>query len=199
MKNKRGFTLIEMLTSIGIIIMISTIFLANYKTSNKRSDLVMTAQKVVADIHAAQNNALGLVNYGDTFPAGGWGINFNLDRSYGRSQYILFADLNSPGYQEAGEETSPDYGYMRYDEGEGSPSLGARTITLPANIVIDSLTTDNGSTNLANVTFLPPDPKTNIFDGTNMGKYLLVVLKDTTDGTTKTIRVNFLGLAEVID
>jgi len=199
MKNKRGFTLIEMLTSVSIIIMVTAIFVANYKTSNKRSDLIMTAQKLVADIHAVQNKALGLVNYGDSFPSGGWGVNLDIQSNDGREKYILFADLNSPGYQETGQEEQAEFGYMRYDEGEGEIALGAKIVELPKGIIIDSLTTDIGDTYLANVTFLPPDPKTNIFDGTNSAKYLTVVLKDTTDSTIKTVRVNFLGLAEVID
>lgn len=199
LQNKKGFTLIEMLTSVGIIVMVTAIFLANYKTSNRRTDLVMTAQKVVADIHAAQNNALGLVNYGDSFPSGGWGVNFDISTSAGREQYTLFADLNSPAYLETGQESSADWGYMRYDDGEGSPALGARVVTLPKGIVIDSLTTDIGATSLANVTFLPPDPQTNVFDGINKVKYLSIVLRDTGTQETRTVRVNFLGLAEVLD
>ncbi len=199
MKNKTAFTLIEMLTSIGIIVMVTAIFLANYRTSNRRSDLLMTAQKVVADIHAAQNNTLGLVNYGDSFPAGGWGINFDIGREGGNQQYILFADLNSPEVGETGEEIPADYDYMRYNEGEGSPSLGARTVDLPNGIIIDSIETSNGGTDMANITFLPPDPRTNIFDGNDKAKYLIITLKDENEGTIKKVRANFLGLAEVIN
>lgn len=202
-KNKNAFTLIEMLTSIGIIVMITAIFMANYKTGNKRTDITMTAQKLVADLHAVQNNTLGLVKYGDAswseFPAGGWGINFDINNSDGKKKYTVFADLNSPAYTETGQETGDEPGYMGFGMGEGEASFGAKIIDLPAGIVIDSLETNYGVTSLANVTFLPPDPKTNIFDGVNRGNYLKIVLKDSSLGITKTVRVNFLGLVEVLD
>lgn len=202
-KNRKAFTLIEMLTSIGIIVMITTIFFANYKAGNKRIDITMTAQKLVADLHAAQNNTLGLVKYGNEnsseFPSGGWGINFDINSENGKKKYTVFADLDSPAYTEKGQESSADYNYMRFNVNEGETSLGARVVDLPNGIIIDSLKTSYGLTNLANVTFLPPDPKTNIFDGSNNSSYLEISLKDLSSGTKKTVRVNFLGLVEVID
>ena len=77
LKNKKGFSLAELIVSLGIIMMMMIVFMANYKNSNKRTDLVMTAQTMVADIHLAQNNALGLVKYNGTVPGGGWGISFD--------------------------------------------------------------------------------------------------------------------------
>ena len=88
---KPGMTLIELLTSIAVIALISGIFLANYHSNIKRTDLTMTSQTAVADIRLAQGNALGLLKYQGQVPAGGWGAYFSTVAS---STYVIFADNN---------------------------------------------------------------------------------------------------------
>ena len=83
-----AYSLIEMVVSLGIVALIASLFIANYHAANSRSDVVMAAQKLIADIHQAQNNSLGLVQYGTTTPAGGWGLHFIT----GSSTYVFFAD-----------------------------------------------------------------------------------------------------------
>ena len=181
-----GVTLIELLVSMGIIVFIMVIFVANYRSTNKRTDLTMAVQSLVSDFHQAQNNSLGLLKYGDEVPAGGWGLSFNLSQ---KNQYILFADLDFPD--------TP--GYMEYDLGEGEVSLGARLIQLPPETEISALRFNGQTTSkyLANVTFLPPDPKTNIYSAGATTTALEIDVKELRSGVIKTITVNFLGLAEV--
>jgi hypothetical protein len=174
-----------MVTSIFIIAIIVSLFIANYNTANKRTDLIMSAQKLVADIHYAQNNTLGLVKYNDLVPAGGWGLHFDVDND----SYLMFADLNAPG----------ETGYMSYDEGEGEINYGARLTSLSSNIEISSLEIGGAEKTSVNVTFLPPNPQTNIYDGANTSTSLIIGLHDKRSDTTKTVHVNFLGLAEVLD
>lgn len=199
-QNKAGFTLLEMVTSMALIVVITTVFIANYRSSNKRTDLTMTAQKMVADIHAAQNNTLGLVKYGDEVPAGGWGVNFDMAQP---DRYMVFADLDRPASTEPGQIWPADAGYMRYDGStEGLESLGARAVALPDGISLHAMTI--GSTNVSqtgqvNVSFLPPDPKTNISNGAATSTVMTVTLKEAREGAMKTIKVNFLGLVEVIN
>jgi len=182
-----GFTLIELIVSISIMTLLTVLFLANYKSSNKRTDVIMTAQQIVSDIHLAQNNALGLVKYNGLVPAGGWGISFDTSTT----SYMMFADLNAPG----------TLGYLSYDPlSEGSISYGARPTSLSPNIIISSLKVGNNSVPNATVTFLPPDPQTNISSAGATSTALLIQIQDKSNlSNIKTIRVNFLGLAEVID
>ena len=181
-----GFSLIELIVSLSIITLITVLFMANYKTSNRRTDLTMTAQKIVADIHLAQNNSLGLVKYNGEVPAGGWGLSF--DKTSGT--YTMFADLNGPG-------TS---GYLDYDpSSEGNVNYGARVTTLSSGVAISSLKLGASYVEGVNVTFLPPDPQTNISDAGATSTVLEIQIKETGGTNIKTIRVNFLGLAEVID
>ena len=186
-----GFTLVEMVVSISIIVMITALFIANYHSTDRRTDLVMAAQNLVADLHLAQNNTLGLVKYNDAVPEGGWGISLNASSS----SYTLFADLDQPPYSTSG--------YMQYDPSvEGNVRYGARVTQLPSQIQIVELKTASGALNQrVNVTFLPPDPQTNIYrvDAGATSTSLEIKLKETQNNTTKTVRVNFLGLAEVVD
>ncbi|MDA3803024.1 MAG: type II secretion system protein [Patescibacteria group bacterium] len=190
--NKTAFTLIEMLVSISLIMIMTVIFIVNYRSANKRTDLIMTAQTMVADIHMAQNNALGLVKYGAVgVPAGGWGI--SIDTS---GDYVIFADLNAP-------ETID---YKEYNStSEGERDNGARYNSISNDLEIESLTFSDGiattTASTANVTFLPPDPKTNIYNPQNEYDYtsLEIKIKEKESGKTKTVKVNFLGLVEVID
>ncbi|MBN2854226.1 prepilin-type N-terminal cleavage/methylation domain-containing protein [Patescibacteria group bacterium] len=193
--NYPAFTLVEMIVSLGIIMIISVIFIANYRSSNRRTDLIMTAQSLVADIHAAQNNSLGLVKYGAEVPAGGWGINFNKTTN----TYTVFADLEAP----------LESGHLIFDvNNEGNKALGARQVILNGEIEIEELRVFSGTNgsiettpNQANVTFLPPDPKTNIYnhDLLATGTALTVKLKEKNGEGLRTVKINFLGLIEMID
>ena len=190
-----AFTLIEMVVSLGIIMVISIIFIANYRSSNKRTDLIMTAQSLVADIHAAQNNSLGLVKYGDIVPAGGWGVNFNRNNN----TYTIFADLEIP----------LDTGSLSFNpDTEADRSLGARQVSFSEEIEIEELRIFSGvngsvenTTNEVSVTFLPPDPKTNIYNEVlgSTGTALTIRLKEVNGEGRRTIKINFLGLIEMID
>ncbi len=189
-----GLTLIELVVSLFIISFVTAIFVTNYRTSNKRTDLVMTSQVIVSDIHRAQNNSLGLVKYGGEIPAGGWGINFDLTN---KNRYVVFADLQAPLAN--GQSTS---GYRMYDPyTEGDVTKGARIIDLPPEIELVSLKMDgyNYPIYSANVTFLPPDPQINIYAQGATSTMLEIGVKELQSNTVKLIQVNFLGLAEVLD
>lgn len=191
-KSLTAFTMMEMLVSISVIMIISIIFIANYRSTNKRTDLIMTSQMTVADFRFAQNNSLGLVKYNGSVPAGGWGIHIDINDD----SYTVFADLDAP-------ETA---GYMRYDAAtEGVYDYGARKVSFGEDMMIESLSIYNGSLWLpatqANITFLPPDPQTNIFnpDTDLEGQVLEMEIKDLRGGDIKKIQVNFLGLIEVVE
>jgi len=176
----------EMIVSIALIVSITALFIADYRTGNRRSDLTMAAQKLVADLHAAQNNSLGLVKYNAAVPAGGWGVHL----TEATSSYVIFADLNAPGTA----------GYMSYDpESEGNINYGARLDELSPAIAVSSLTMNGATSSAATVTFLPPDPQTNLYNGAATATSLVIQLEEIKTGQTKDVQVNFLGLVEVVD
>lgn len=98
-KKQVGFTAVEILVSAFIIALISGLLLVNYHSTNKRSELIMAAQKLASDIRLAQSYALGSKEFNGNVPAGGWGISFYNNASY----YYFFADDGDFNY-EAGEK-----------------------------------------------------------------------------------------------
>ena len=175
---KNGYTLIEVLVSSAIIILISTLFLANYRGSEKKSLLNLTAQKLVSDIRLAQSKSLSASSYGSVFPTGGWGIYF--DKALG--EYYIFADING------------DYAY---NAGEGDKALGAMVVKLPENIGINSIqygaSLENTANNLA-VAFLPPEPT--VYIAGQEYYQAKITLVNQTDSSTKSVLVNFFGLVD---
>lgn len=176
--NNRGFTLIEMIVSLGIITTLIAVFLVNYRGTSKRTSLTMSAQKMVTDIRLAQNKTLGSVKYKEEIPLGGWGVHFDLAGD--NTSYLIFADLD---------------GDSEYESGEGDYAHGARQISLPNNVFIQAI--DVG--NLVDVTFVPPDPNTIIDYGSGTSTEMTITLKENWNNTTKNININLFGLIEVVD
>lgn len=180
---KPGFTLLELIVSVGIITMVTGLFLANYSSANRRTDLTMTAQKLVSDVRLAQSYALGLAKYGNdtsiNIPAGGWGVHFDL-QGLGSDRYVIFADND---------------GDHAYDSDESNESYGAVISHLPKNISINSISMGTKM----DVIFMPPDPVTYIKNDISSSTSATVVLRDNKTNALKTVRMNFLGLVELID
>jgi len=171
---QKGFTLIEMIVSISIIALISGIFLTNYHSTNKRSELNVSAQELASNIRLAQDHSLGSVKFNDNIPQGGWGVYFN--KTVGNNaRYIIFAN-------------NDDGAYTR--DADGSEDF--KTVNLPGNVVINSLTVD-GAEDEVDLIFLPPDPT--IYINGNSNKNLEIGLTD--NNSTKTVLINFFGSVDV--
>jgi len=78
-------------------------------------------------------------------------------------------------------------------------NLGGRVVDLPPNIEIDRIYVNSVGQQAGSVTFLPPDPITRISGSFSTGTVMEIRLHEKLNDTTKTVRVNFLGLIEVID
>lgn len=188
-----ALTLVEMVVSLGIVMLISTIFIYNYQSNNKRTDLIMAAQVLVSDVHRTENNALGLVRYGDDLPPGGWGLYFDKRNNPGR--YIMYPVMKKPS----------ELGYSLFDpQAEIDINKGARIIEFAQGIEISEIRFRSGKGDQTkdeiSLSFLPPDPGVSIYSTRFASSTeLYVELADLRNGGFKTIFINFLGLAEVID
>lgn len=145
--NQKGFTLLEMLVSIFIIALISTIFMANYRSYGRKSELRMTAQKLASDIRKMQNYSLGLKEYNGSFPEGGWGIYLTTQVDTNNlAYYILFRDGESNKDHVRDSNGNEDYLDKLY---------------LPKNYSIQNIfvtPAQTGPQDRASLVFEPPDP-----------------------------------------
>ncbi len=181
--NTKGFTLVEMLVSMGVIALLAGIFLTNYHDASRRSQMPLAAQRMVSDIRLAQSRGMGSTEYNGITPAGGWG--FYCDRSANDKKYFIFADIN---------------GNRRYDAGEAEKSFGGSEVNLPENVSFDDLKFENDSVSRLDITFVPPDPITNIYNSgfspatTTTGS---IILLEEYENSTCTIGINSFGLIEI--
>lgn len=134
-----GFTLIEILVVLAIIVIITGIVIFNIGTERQNSALLRSSQKLSLDLRRAQSFALSSKVYKTTGVPCGWGIHFN---GAGSTSYIIFADL-------ASFADCSDRDFVR--AGNGSEDF--EIINLESGITVSSL-----SSGLSDIVFTPPDP-----------------------------------------
>lgn len=174
-----GFTLIELLVSIFIIVMITGIFLTNYHSTNKRSELINAAQEVVGNIKLIQSYSLGLKDYNGNVPAGNWGVYFATTTP---NSYLVFINDSPP----AAYYNSGDTIVEVVDLPEGISIYG-----IEGNLV--------GEEENVSMVFSSPYANTSINCFSNPNSSVKISFKENTGNTIKTIQVNFVGLVDVID
>ncbi len=140
-QNTNGFTFIELLTSITIIAILTTLLIVNYHQYKKSSKLNFAASQIETDIRRAQNLALSskIDKFTNKVPKGGWGIYFIKDSN----KYYIFADEDG------------NYTYSDKDN------------IIATSTLADGISVENNLT----VVYEPPSPKTYINGNasTNMG------------------------------
>jgi prepilin-type N-terminal cleavage/methylation domain-containing protein len=180
--SKNGFTLLEVMLSLSIVVVILTMSTINYKRSNSRNAIVFGTYQLAADLRLAQSYAASARQYSTQPEWNVWGLYL----SAGANQYRVFVDLNANG---------------RYDV--GSDAIW-RTVRLPANVNIKQLHyKKNGSawSGLSDISsvYFPPAPTSSLaFDASlNQFDEAKITLEDNINFTTKEISLNFFGLIDV--
>lgn len=89
----RGFTMLEMLIALSMFILLSSMFLVNYNTFNKRVSLDTLAHQIGQWVRDAQISAMSVKNSrsAGAFPPG-YGLHFDRATS---DRFIFFADLDN--------------------------------------------------------------------------------------------------------
>lgn len=112
-RHSLGFTLVEMLVSISIIVIISSITFASFRGNEDKLDLQHSAQLVVQAVDQTKNFTLGSrlhreAGTADTLTPSGGGYGVYLKQGEGR--ILIFADCNDSDQYEDGPMTGdPDY------------------------------------------------------------------------------------------
>lgn len=127
-RSKKGFTLVELMVSLSIIIVLVSLVVINYNIGFSENNLTNAQSISYQNIRLAQSYALSYRSYDDVSPSY-WGVYFE----QGTSSIILFADLN---------------GNYSYDDGEADILLGGKTIALPQDIIIDYISWSSSGLNV---------------------------------------------------
>jgi len=136
-----GFTIIEMLVTIGVLTLLSGILIMYSKSGENASVLLRQGAKIVTDVNRTKSLAVTTATYtnadGETFHPCGYGVYF--DSTSQPNRYIIYADISN---------NCKDSSYARIND-----LSDVEVIELATSIVIDTK-------NLESVFFLPPDPTT---------------------------------------
>jgi len=164
-KNKTGFTLMEMLLSLFIVSLISTLLLVNYRGGQEQKAVLSQAETLVNELRAAQNSALHGRETGGQVPYG-YGLYFNTATS--DSSYIIFADTNDNKTYDGGEATE--------------------TIALSERIYLQSTAPDPVS-----VFFQPPFAVFYVNGVSSVAQSATINFRSARSGFTQTVLINNLG------
>lgn len=166
-KNNAGFSLIELIVTLGIIIIISTLILANYPNLSEMHSVDRAARIVSIEIRDAETRAMSIkedpTSSSARFPA--YGVHFDLSKP---KDIALFVDLNCS----AGTASN-----CKYESAAGDTIFETKII--PTNAVIKqicgNLKSDpfNKNCNLtsADIVFLRPAPSVFLKGIDNLGAY----------------------------
>ena len=168
MKSQRGFTLVEMLVSTGIMVLIMTIVFAGYPRFKARSTLSAAAREIGLLVRETQVFGLAVKSFSDTdtapiYPP--YGIHL-AEGTGSKREIIMFADLPS----------GSQLGVYESGDGCGSETTECiRRLTLGGAIAISKFCVMSGGgdgveateycsdsemgINQMNVTFRRPDPE----------------------------------------
>lgn len=179
-KNKKqllrnGFTIIEMLVTIAIIVIMSAVYLVDYRPTNEKIVLDQAASGIVADLRLAQNMAMNVKKFNTSaatseIPQGGYGINIAVSSP---GTYVLFADCNSNHIYNSASSCN-----------SGTATEMSISRIMQSNVNISSV-------NFNNIDFEPPFP-TIWINGAQAALLATITLQYGSSGPTRTITINRL-------
>lgn len=216
----RGFTLFEMLVSLGIFMLLTTTLLV--KNSQFKGNVVIgnTAYQLALAFREAQAYGVNVRGVESPSLAGSYiyntpyGLHFDTSNM---SSYVLFGDIYPP----AG--TSPNMGDRLYTDVIGQKDATVRTYTMPSDTKVVMFCTKRsgapaplcggtgtGSLTTLDVSFLRPQLSAAIRDSSQMGtvstteKSLLfavsaVVVVKNAQGVCKAVKVTSAGSVSVVE
>ena len=183
-KKQKGFTLIEVLVSVFIVITLTTLVLANFEWGGYNFALERSLRGLSQQIRVVQEMALSSREVDGSVPKGGYGIYLE---ETNLQKYILFAD-----YEKGGGELRT-YGPEDTIIGE---------YFLEKDVLISGLYFHSSPLNRLNVVFFPPDPKVYISSGNGVlagggPDFFARIILSAANGATGSVSINGAGLIEV--
>lgn len=166
----KGFTLIEIVVVVSIIVIITGIVIFNIGSVRQNSALLKSAQNLSLNMRQVQNYSLSSKDFKAQGVPCGWGIHFN---GLGSTSYIIFADL-------ASSQDCSNRDFLRASDG----SEDFEVVNFDAGIVISNL-----SNNLSDIIFYPPEPSIVFTPDQAIASITLI----NRSSSTRTITINKTG------
>lgn len=181
LKDQSAYTLSELIVIIGVIVIVSSLVLANYNHQKQSSEAFLAAQKIASDIRMAAGWSMSLKEFNNNMNNQGWGLHFS-SINPNNDKYTVFANQN---YSEDCSNTS-----CMMDGGEAYTSFSLLNESLVTDIAIDGAPRNN-----AYILFVPPKPKVIFCRGNNQCFYDEVEIE--LNNGESTILINKYGLVDV--
>jgi len=135
----RGFTIIEMLVTMGVLTLLTSMILTYSRRGESFTNLTREAERLIFNLNQVKNLSLLTLNQGSDQNICGWGIHFDATNN----SYKIFHDYCNGGT-----------GDQQYNPGEET-----ETITLLKGIEI--------KTNVGDIIFIPPEPRVKFINFTS--------------------------------
>jgi len=169
-KGDKGFTLVEVLVSISIVVILTAVLVPRYRMLQKRSILIQDAHRLSESIREAQEMSVSGRRVEGVFPDG-YGV-YLRERD---SEYIIFADMNDDG-----EFNNPVVDSV-IERRDLNSSVEVRSLPRATPL---------------HVVFIPPEPETEIRNGPLFEELFIALgVKDTS--YEKSVYINKAGLTYV--
>jgi type II secretory pathway pseudopilin PulG len=191
-RNSRGFTLVELLVTIGIFIIMTALIMARYGTFSSGAILTNLAYDVALTIRSAETYGLSVKKTESNEFVASYGVHFDTSKS---KQFTLFADGgidNSPnGIYDDPTLFPKDYDVKTYFIRQGASIKGICVGT--------GQTCDGSPHTIVDISFMRPDPEAIIcVDSPCITKYdYAEVTVQSRDGSTRIIKVHKNGQISV--
>ncbi|HOS88068.1 MAG TPA: type II secretion system protein [Candidatus Pacearchaeota archaeon] len=172
-----GFTLIELVTVVSVIIILSSLVFGNYQSSRDTLALDRAAQRLSQDLRRASE--LSLSNYQETQGSQAIGVYFNINNPL---QYILFSERNT-----------------LVDHIRSAGDVDLETIKIEEGIKICSIKKGSTVTSPLSIEFAPPMPNVYLAGDANTTDDVSIVLAPvsetncTAPAKSKIVKINKIG------
>lgn len=173
-QNSKAFSLIELIVSVSILILLSTIVAVQLTSYKKEDALDFSIEKLKSTIEFTQNLALSGVKYDDAAPVNSYGLVIKPDGSY-------FVFANAKDDEELYYEAGSDY------------ELEQRSFSLEKGINF------NTGDKILNIVYALPFAKVSFYEDTVSVDSLTFTAQTEDDSLIKTVTVEQSGNLTVTD
>ncbi len=188
-KNNAGFTLIEILTVVTMILIFTSIIVLDQREGSKQFSIQRSAHQLAQDLRKAENMAMtgqdSPKSFGEIFPRGGYGVYFEASSN----SYILFCDCNDNGVYDVGAAA---LSCASSTEGNPWPEK-IEEVFLEPGVVLSNISPFSP----LNITFFPPDPIITITPSFGSATTSQAIATLTLESRTRTIFINTVGLIDI--